>query len=165
MASEVQSKTVQETFHFINDPKDAISDALTGLTCLKPDLSYNSEYKVVYRSDLSTFSESHVTTIGFAGGGHEPMFGGFVGNNYLSAYVSGNIFASPTAAQIFEAIKMCQPASGSSKGTLVVCGNYTGDVSIKPNIRSGMTGCPAMTLLAVLMKSTFDVSNSADYFD
>ena len=37
------------------------------------------------------------------------MFGGFVGHNYLSAYVSGTVFASPTAAQIFEAIKMCQP--------------------------------------------------------
>lgn len=124
-------KTVQETFHFINDPADAINDALSGLTHLKPDLSYNSEYKVVYRADLGSFSKDHVTTIGFAGGGHEPMFGGFVGHNYLSAYVSGNIFASPTAAQIFEAIKMCQPASGKSLGTLVVCGNYTGDVSRK----------------------------------
>ena len=56
------------------------------------------------------------------------MFGGFVGHNYLSAYVSGNIFASPTAAQIFNAIKMCQPKSGQSMGTLVVCGNYTGDI-------------------------------------
>lgn len=55
------------------------------------------------------------------------MFGGFVGPNYLSAYVSGNIFASPTSAQIFEAIRMCQP-SENSMGTLVVCGNYTGDI-------------------------------------
>ena len=57
------------------------------------------------------------------------MFGGFVGHNYLSAYVSGNVFASPTAAQILEAIKMCQPNGGErSKGTLIVCGNYTGDI-------------------------------------
>lgn len=128
-SSAILGKMVQETFHFINDPADAINDALAGLTHLKPDLSYNTEYKVVYRSDLSSFSEHHVTTIGFAGGGHEPMFGGFVGDNFLSAYVSGNIFASPTAAQIFEAIKMCQPSGGKGKGTLVVCGNYTGDVS------------------------------------
>ncbi|KAI7116063.1 Dak kinase, partial [Hortaea werneckii] len=48
---------------------------------------------------------------------------------YLTAYVSGNVFASPTAAQIFEAIKMCQPRSGKpGKGTMVVCGNYTGDI-------------------------------------
>ncbi|USW54313.1 Putative DhaK domain-containing protein [Septoria linicola] len=130
MAAETANRppAAKETFHFINDPADAINEALTGLTHLKPDLSYHAEYKIVYRNDLSTFSEDHVTTIGFAGGGHEPMFGGFVGHNYLSAYVSGNIFASPTAAQIFEAIKMCQPVNGKSKGTLIVCGNYTGDI-------------------------------------
>ena len=129
MATENQAKAPppKETFHFINEPADAINEALTGLTYLKPDLSYNADYKVVYRNDLQHFSKTHVTTIGFAGGGHEPMFGGFVGHNYLSAYVSGNVFASPTAAQIFEAIRMCQ-ASGKSTGTLIVCGNYTGDV-------------------------------------
>lgn len=130
MATTTQSKPPppKETFHFINDPADAINEACHGLTVLKPTLSYNPDYKVLYRNDLATFSKSHVTSIGFAGGGHEPMFGGFVGHNYLSAYVSGNIFASPTAAQIFEAIKMCQPEGEKSMGTLVVCGNYTGDI-------------------------------------
>ncbi|KAK4893624.1 hypothetical protein LTR27_008091 [Elasticomyces elasticus] len=130
MATETQTKTQpsKETFHFINDPAEAINDALTGLTYLKPSLSYNREYKTIYRNDIQDFARDHVTTIGFAGGGHEPMFGGFVGHNYLSAYVSGNIFASPTAAQIFEAIKMCQPEGGKSMGTLIVCGNYTGDI-------------------------------------
>lgn len=127
MATETQTRS-KETFHFINEPTEAINDACTGLTYLKRNLSYNAEYKVLYRNDLATFAKDHVTTIGFAGGGHEPMFGGFVGRNYLSAYVSGNIFASPTAAQIFEAIRMCQPADGQSRGTLVVCGNYTGDI-------------------------------------
>ncbi|KAK4554516.1 hypothetical protein LTR86_008370 [Recurvomyces mirabilis] len=130
MATETQTKAppAKKTFHFINDPAEAINDALTGLTYLKPSLSYHREYKIVYRNDLQAFAQDHVTTIGFAGGGHEPMFGGFVGHNYLSAYVSGNVFASPTAAQIFEAIRMCQPQNGKSRGTLVVCGNYTGDI-------------------------------------
>lgn len=67
------------------------------------------------------------------------MFGGFVGQNFLSAYVSGEIFASPTARQILEAIRLCQPhphphsVEGESNeegggGTLIVCGNYTGDI-------------------------------------
>ncbi|GAB7364848.1 hypothetical protein MBLNU230_g5641t1 [Neophaeotheca triangularis] len=128
MAAETQTQPAKETFHFINDTNTSINEACTGLTYLNPSLSYNTEYKIVYRNDLSTFAQDHVTTIGFSGGGHEPMFGGFVGSNYLSAYVSGNVFASPTAAQIFEAIRMCQPKSGESKGTLVVCGNYTGDI-------------------------------------
>lgn len=130
MSTETQTKAPppKQTFHFINDPAEAISDAMHGLTYLKPELSYNKEYKIVYRSDLADFNQSHVTTIGFAGGGHEPMFSGFVGHNYLSAYVSGAVFAAPTAAQIFEAIKMCQTLSQASMGTLVVCGNYTGDI-------------------------------------
>lgn len=69
------------------------------------------------------------------------MFGGFVGQNFLSAYVSGEIFASPTARQILEAIRLCQPhphhsvegesndeEGGGGGGTLIVCGNYTGDI-------------------------------------
>ena len=56
------------------------------------------------------------------------MFSGFVGPSFLSCSVSGNVFASPTASQIFEAIKLCQPLNSPSKGTLVVCGNYTGDI-------------------------------------
>ncbi|KAK3111296.1 hypothetical protein LTR53_013592 [Teratosphaeriaceae sp. CCFEE 6253] len=130
MATETQTKAPlpKETFHFINDPAEAINDALTGLTYLQPSLSYSREYKTIYRNDIQHFARDHVTTIGFAGGGHEPMFGGFVGHNYLSAYVSGNVFASPTAAQIFEAIRLCQPQGVESKGTLIVCGNYTGDI-------------------------------------
>lgn len=152
LAVQTPQPPTKETFHFINDPAgklwklrlfrqpiilkghltnptDAINEALTGLTHLNPSLSYNPTHKILYRADLSSFRNTHVTTIGFSGGGHEPMFGGFVGPSFLSAYVSGNIFASPTAAQIFEAIKLCQPKDGSEgRGTLVVCGNYTGDI-------------------------------------
>jgi dihydroxyacetone kinase len=61
------------------------------------------------------------------------MFTGFVGPSFLSAAVSGAVFASPTARQIFEAIKLCQPPVSSSSsperpGTLLVVGNYTGDI-------------------------------------
>jgi len=127
--TETKAPPAKETFHFINDPADAINEALTGLTYLNPSVSYSPEYKIIYRNDLSSFSRTHVTTIGFSGGGHEPMFGGFVGPNFLSAYVSGNIFASPTAAQIFEAIKLCQSSpEAKGLGSLIVCGNYTGDI-------------------------------------
>ncbi|RDW79641.1 DAK1 protein [Coleophoma cylindrospora] len=118
----------KETFHLINDPAEAIHEAALGLTEHHPNLCYAPAHKITYRSDLETFRKDHVTTIGFAGGGHEPMFSGFVGPAYLSASVSGAVFASPTAAQIFEAIKLCQPRGEDSKGTLIVCGNYTGDI-------------------------------------
>lgn len=129
MATTEQSPTPQQTFHFINSPSTAVNDAFAGLTYLKPDLVHHPIHKIITRSDLDTYSRTHVTTIGFAGAGHEPMFSGFVGQNFLSAGCSGNIFASPTAAQIFEAIKLCQSSpEARENGTLVVCGNYTGDI-------------------------------------
>lgn len=57
------------------------------------------------------------------------MFTGFVGSNFVSAAVSGAVFASPTGRQIFEAIKLCQSTPRArAHGTLLVVGNYTGDI-------------------------------------
>jgi hypothetical protein len=72
MTAEVQTtpiSTAKETFHFINDPAEAINEAAIGLTEHHPNLSYAPAHKIVYRSDLEAFRENHVTTIGFAGGG------------------------------------------------------------------------------------------------
>jgi hypothetical protein len=70
MATQTQTKqAAKETFHFINDPEDAVNEAATGLTEYVPNLSYIPSHKIVYRSDLDTFRQDHVTTIGFAGGG------------------------------------------------------------------------------------------------
>ncbi|OBT81183.1 hypothetical protein VE02_10145 [Pseudogymnoascus sp. 03VT05] len=132
MATESLSATLtpaSETFHFINDPRDTIPEALTCLTRLNPSLHYVPEHKIICRSDLAAFSKEHVTVIGCAGGGHEPMFTGFVGNNFLSAAVSGSVFASPSGRQMYEAIKLCQSSPASrERGTLIVVGNYTGDI-------------------------------------
>jgi dihydroxyacetone kinase len=70
----------------------------------------------------------HFSTISYLHVNSEPMFSGFVGPSFLSCSVSGNIFASPTASQIFNAIQLCQLPNTPSKGTLIVCGNYTGDI-------------------------------------
>lgn len=56
----------KETFHFINDPADVINEALT---LHNPWLSYVPTHKIIYRSDLADFRDSHVTTIGFSCGG------------------------------------------------------------------------------------------------
>jgi dihydroxyacetone kinase len=70
MATETQIKQpAKETFHLINDPADTINDSSVGLTEHNPNLSYAQAHKIVYRSDLDTFRNDHVTTIGFAGGG------------------------------------------------------------------------------------------------
>jgi hypothetical protein len=68
MATDTQTHH-SETFHFINDPTDAINEAAIGLTEHYPRLSYSPAHKIVYRSDLDSFRNDHVTTIGFGGGG------------------------------------------------------------------------------------------------
>jgi dihydroxyacetone kinase len=69
-ATETQTRLqTKETFHFINEPADAINEAAVGLTEHNPNLSYSATHKIVYRSDLDTFRKDYVTTIGFAGGG------------------------------------------------------------------------------------------------
>jgi len=70
MATETQTKQLtKETFHFINNPAEAINEAAIGLTEHNPNLSYSASHKIVYRSDIEKFRKDHVTTIGFAGGG------------------------------------------------------------------------------------------------
>lgn len=49
-------------------------------------------------------SDSHVALIAGGGAGHEPAHAAFVGDNLLTAAVSGSIFASPSVRQIVNTI-------------------------------------------------------------
>lgn len=57
------------------------------------------------------------------GSGHEPLFGGFVGEGLADAVACGNIFASPNPQLIYETAL----AVNEGKGILFVYGNYAGD--------------------------------------
>ena len=67
--------------------------------------------------------DTRVALISGGGAGHEPAHAGFVGNGMLTAAVSGNIFASPSASQVLDAIL----AVGGRAGVLLIVKNYTGD--------------------------------------
>ena len=58
------------------------------------------------------------------GSGHEPAFAGYVGRGLADAAALGNIFASPSPAQIVDA----GLAADGGAGVLFLYGNYTGDV-------------------------------------
>ena len=64
-----------------------------------------------------------VAIVAGGGAGHEPTFAGFTGRGMLTAAVSGDIFASPSAAQICTGIDLAP----TDKGVVVVVANYTGD--------------------------------------
>ncbi|KAJ3078136.1 hypothetical protein HK102_004712, partial [Quaeritorhiza haematococci] len=78
---------------------------------------------IVYRADISTISRTQVTLVSGGGSGHEPSHAGFIGDGMLSAVAVGDVFASPSAAQVFEAIRV----SAGPKGVLLIVKNYTGD--------------------------------------
>ena len=57
------------------------------------------------------------------GSGHYPAFAGLVGQGLASGAVMGNVFASPSAAQVVSVAKAAQHGGG----VLLSYGNYAGD--------------------------------------
>ncbi|OAA53315.1 dihydroxyacetone kinase [Cordyceps fumosorosea ARSEF 2679] len=94
--------------------------ALRALTSAHPHLLLDEPQRVVSHRhhDLA-----RVSVVGGGGSGHEPAWSGFVGDGLLSAAACGDIFASPSAAQVLAAME----AAPSEQGTILLITNYTGD--------------------------------------
>ncbi|KAK8209554.1 Dak1 domain-containing protein [Phyllosticta capitalensis] len=112
--------------HFVHDPTHLVNTALLATTHTNPSLAFDAENKIVYRRpSADPKAVPSVSIVSGGGAGHEPSFAGFVGDGFLTAAVSGTIFASPNAEQIRRCILRRVPRE---KGVLVVVMNYTGDV-------------------------------------
>ena len=73
----------------------------------------------------STRSEAGTVAVVIGGGsGHYPAFGGIVGQGLAHGAAMGNLFASPSAAQVHSVAV----AAGNGGGVLLSYGNYAGDV-------------------------------------
>ncbi len=105
----------------INQPESVVLDMLHGLVYAHPELALDSKYKVITRRNKNP---EKVNLISGGGSGHEPAHAGFVGTGMLDAAVCGDVFASPSQIQIYQAIKSC----ASSKGVLLIIKNYSGDM-------------------------------------
>jgi dihydroxyacetone kinase len=106
--------------HLIEDEKSFVDDALAGLTAVHPDLLRLVDGGVVR---IDTDPGKVAVVIG-GGSGHYPAFAGYVGPGLAAAAVVGQVFASPSTAQI---LRVCD-ALGAEAGVLFVFGNYAGDV-------------------------------------
>lgn len=105
----------------INDPKNVVDEMCRGMELAHPDkLSYNSKYRFIRRAKLNP---DKVTLISGGGSGHEPFQGGYIGEGLLDAAICGNMFAAPATTHVYNAIL----ETASSKGTLLLIINYTGD--------------------------------------
>ncbi|WP_175074442.1 dihydroxyacetone kinase subunit DhaK [Terribacillus sp. AE2B 122] len=105
----------------INRPEDVVLEMCHGLVLAHPELELLKKYKVIKRKQLQT---DKVTLISGGGSGHEPSHAGFVGEGMLDAAVCGDMFASPSQIQVYQAIK----ETAGKNGTLLIIKNYSGDI-------------------------------------
>lgn len=105
----------------INQLETLVMEMCNGMVMAHPELELLKKYKVIKKKEMN---ENKVTLISGGGSGHEPAHAGLVGKGMLDAAVCGDVFASPSQIQVYQAIK----ATASKKGTLLIIKNYSGDI-------------------------------------
>jgi triose/dihydroxyacetone kinase / FAD-AMP lyase (cyclizing) len=105
----------------MNQPETLVLEMCNGMVMAHPELELLKTYKVIKKKEMN---ENKVTLISGGGSGHEPAHAGLVGKGMLDAAVCGDVFASPSQIQVYQAIK----ATASKKGTLLIIKNYSGDI-------------------------------------
>jgi len=108
----------------LNAADDYVDEMLAGLTAAHPEYYrlHGDSGKVVARATAGKDGKVGIVTGG--GSGHLPVFTGYVGAGLLDACAIGDVFASPSAEQMADAIR----AADSGAGVLRLYGNYGGDV-------------------------------------
>lgn len=104
----------------MNTPETFVYDMCHGLAKAHPELEFVEKFKIVKKVDIN---DDKVSLISGGGSGHEPAHAGFVGKGMLDAAVCGDVFASPSQVQVYNAIKKC----ATDKGVLLIIKNYSGD--------------------------------------
>jgi len=105
----------------LNKVEDLVIEMCEGMEKAHPEmLHFSRKYKILRRKKLNP---DKVSLISGGGSGHEPAHAGFVGSGMLDAAVCGDVFASPSTIQVFQAIQETE----SKKGTLLIVKNYSGD--------------------------------------
>lgn len=108
----------------LNAPADYVDEMLDGLVAAHPEFYrlHGDSHRVVARATPGADGKVGVVTGG--GSGHLPVFTGYVGPGLLDACAIGDVFASPSAEQMADAIR----AADQGAGVLRLYGNYGGDV-------------------------------------
>src|SRR5699024_1744020 len=100
------------------------SEALEGLLLAHPDKlkSIREDNKGLIRADAPI--EGKVAIVTGGGGGHLPLFLGYIGEGMLDGASVGETFTAASAQQMLDVTR----AVDSGKGVLYIYGNYSGDV-------------------------------------
>ena len=106
----------------INDKNNIVEEVVEGMIKAFPDkLSRVENEPIIIRKNKKV---DKVALISGGGSGHEPAHAGFVGHGMLDAAVCGEIFTSPGADKVYNAIKTVD----GGKGVLLIIKNYSGDI-------------------------------------
>ncbi|WP_280563730.1 dihydroxyacetone kinase family protein [Chromohalobacter sp. 48-RD10] len=104
-----------------NDPVEFVDEAIEGFVAAHAQHVCQVSGGVI----RNTRSEKGTVAVVIGGGsGHYPAFAGLVGQGLAHGAVMGNLFASPSAQQIYNVCK----AANNGGGVLLSFGNYAGDV-------------------------------------
>ncbi|WP_199184234.1 dihydroxyacetone kinase family protein [Cryobacterium sp. Y62] len=108
----------------INDPQAFVDEVMEGIFAAHSDevRPATTDNRTLVRVDAPAPGRVGIVTGG--GSGHLPFFLGYVGRGLCSAVAIGNVFSSPSSAQIYAASR----AVASDAGLLYLYGNYGGDV-------------------------------------
>jgi dihydroxyacetone kinase phosphoprotein-dependent L subunit len=113
-----------KTKKLINAADDVIAELVEGMAGAHPDLLRREGATGRALVAVDGPRPGKVGIVVGGGSGHEPLFSGYVGRGLSDAAAIGNVFASPSPAQVADAGR----AADRGAGVLFLYGNYTGDV-------------------------------------
>ena len=119
----------------LNAMENIVSEMGAGIALANTGVTFNNRYKYVRKKEIN---KNKVSLLSGGGSGHEPAHAGFIGKGMLDAAVCGDVFASPSQIQVYEAIKN----SAGNRGSLLIIKNYSGDIMNFQNaaFMAGMDG-------------------------
>ncbi len=137
----------------INEKNNIVEEVVEGMIKAFPNkLTRVENEPIVIRKNKK---REKVALISGGGSGHEPAHAGFVGYGMLDAAVCGEIFTSPGADKVYNAIK----AVDSGKGVLLIIKNYSGDV-MNFEMAAEMAGAEGIEVKQVVVDDDIAVENS-----
>ena len=111
---------IMSTKHVFDDPHGLVEKACRGVASTNSNLRFYAPHKVLYNA---AHPRDKVAIIAGGGAGHEPSFSALTGEGLVTVSVSGDVFASPSSAQICSGVDLAP----TDKGIVVLVLNYTGD--------------------------------------
>ena len=139
----------------MNKPEDFVDETIEGILKANSDFykKADSSLREIVRKEAPINDKVAIATGG--GSGHLPVFLGYVGEGLCDGVAVGNVFASPSAKEMYNVTK----AIDSGKGVLYLYGNYGGDV-MNFDMAADMAEADGIEVETVLVRD--DVASSDD---